>query len=892
MMKFCKYAVVLVFSLMMFWTAQAESRRIGNWWWWSSDGYDASICDNTLDTMQNAAITEIYFYGCGDLMSGNWDPLHTFIQKAMAHNMRVALLYDDWPDFKSDGGAAFLNTLIPQFKAYKQRYPQDALYGIHFDVELNKDGGYSTENLQRYCDLFIDKVQVARAQGIVCEVDVGCGWDVQGGAAVTYGGVTGIFNIIARNFDTVSMMSYRDTAQEIINFADRGALASCISNGVEFLLGVETDDAGEGDKVDFCAEDKTYLFQEMDKVFDLLAAMNITTPYGMAIHQNRSFMKLPGYIPDGHGRNSLVAAGSTTVHFDGNGATGGSMTSQAYSAGVSQALTRNAFTKTGFFFMGWSLGDSGTVDFTDGQVLKDFSTEHNVTLKAVWCSLGQATDLNGKAWTTGTTVPWTPTYADSHDGKAAIVSGAAMGSTSSWTSVAVKGPGEISFWIKTSLASSKAKLSVSVDSTELRSFTGTAAWQQVTLTVPEGAQSVTWTFSNPNSGSADANRVWIDEVSWAPIKVPNARHRVGCFWDKVADADEPTCTQYLDTLQRAGVTEIYFGDTSKIVKNEWTWLHAFIQKAMDRGMRVAILSDYWNDFTQYNGSYMTDKLVPAIQNYLKAYPNDDLYGIVFDYEPYKPDTAKLQEYCDLLLPKIQIARQAGINFEVTAKGDYNSLGGTDVVFEGTTGIYEAIAKNVDGIILNAYWDTEPKIMNMLTNSVLTIAPANRCDLIVGVKTSSTGKNHESYADNDKTMMFAEMDKVFADLDAMKLPVDYGMCFDNVRDFMTLTGDIPDGNGRNTWGKPVAPTCKAIASGSLNGLASRKLTLGETVPGVLYTVYAASNLAGPYTAVSASVPCLASATSPMELDLPDMGEKGFYLITAGTESVQKGATLKR
>ena len=41
-------------------------------------------------------------------------------------------------------------------------------------------------------------------------------------------------------------MSYRDSAQEIINFADRGALASCINNGVEFLLGVETDDAGEG----------------------------------------------------------------------------------------------------------------------------------------------------------------------------------------------------------------------------------------------------------------------------------------------------------------------------------------------------------------------------------------------------------------------------------------------------------------------------------------------------------------------------------------------------------------------------------------------------------------------------------------------------------------------
>ena len=59
-------------------------------------------------------------------------------------------------------------------------------------------------------------------------------------------------------------MSYRDSAQEIINFADRGALASCINNGVEFLLGVETDDAGEGDKVDFYGEDKEYRISCMD----------------------------------------------------------------------------------------------------------------------------------------------------------------------------------------------------------------------------------------------------------------------------------------------------------------------------------------------------------------------------------------------------------------------------------------------------------------------------------------------------------------------------------------------------------------------------------------------------------------------------------------------------
>lgn len=821
----------LLLSFTALFSANAETRRLGNWWWWPEDGYDATVCDQYLEVMHNAAVTEIYFYGCSELMAGGskWDKLHAFVQKAMSHNMRVAFLYDDWPDFDTDGGTAFLNKMVPQFLAYKARYPQDAVYGIHFDIELNKSGGYNATSLQHYCDAFIDKIQSARAQGIHCEVDVGCGWGNQGGASCVYKGVTGIYNIIARYTDTVAMMSYRDTAQEIVNFANQsGALDACIANGVEFLLGVETDDAGEGDKVDFCAEDKPYLFGEIDKVFDLIAARNVTAPYGMAIHQSRSFMNLPGYIPDGHGRNSLVAAGSTTVYFDGNGATSGAMSSQLFTAGVSQALTANAFKKTDSFFMGWSLGDSGVVDFTDGQVLKDFTTEHNVTLKAVWCSLGQAADLNGKAWSTGTTAPWWPTFETSHDGKASIMSGAATKSAASWTSVAVSGPGTLSFWVKTQFASSKARLTVSADATVVSQFSGNTAWQQVTVSVPEGAKSVKWSFENPDGASATANRAWLDQVTWTAIKPPRDRHRIGCFWDKVADAEEPVCTQYLDELKRAGVTEIYFGDTSKIVKDEWTSLHAFIQKAMDRGMRVAIMTDYFQDFETYNGLYFTDKLVPAFQNYLKSYPNDDLYGIVLKYETYKADTTKLQKYCDLLLPKAQVARQAGICFEVTTKGDRNSLGGQDVVYEGTTGFYDILAKNVDGVILNAYWDTESKIMETLNGGALASITGNGCDLVVGVKTSSTGKSHESYADNDRLMMFQEMDKVFTTLESLNLTVDYGMSFDNVRDFMSLSGDIPDGNGRNEG--YAAGTCTVTFDG--NGATSgsmANLTFVQDVP---------------------------------------------------------------
>lgn len=821
------FLLAAVLSSAIFAHADTVHRRLGNWWWWPADGYNAEVCDPTLDEMQNGGVTEIYFYCGEDIMSGNWEPVHGFVQKAMAHGMRVAVLYDDWPDFDTDGGKAFTNSMAKQFLAYREEYPDDDLYGIHFDIELNKSGGYNATSLQHYCDAFIDKIQSARAQGIHCEVDVGCGWGNQGGASATYGGETGIYNVIARYTDTVAMMSYRDTASEILSFANQsGALDACIAKGREFLLGVETDDAGEGDKVDFCAEDKTYLFEEIDKTYGLIAEKAGSVPYGMAIHQNRSFMKLKGYIPDGYGRNSLLPDGSTTVHFDGNGATGGEMTPQLFTAGVARQLTANAFVKDGFCFMGWSANAEGRVDYADGETLKDFSTAHHVTFTAVWCSLGQAADMNGKAWTTDAAAPWKPTFAESHDGKASVVSGAASAKAPSRLSVGVKGPGELAFLVRTRLASDQARLTVSAGDVVVTQFVGNVDWRSVTVPVADGVTSVTWTLENPASASADANRAWIDEASWTPVKAPGSRHRIGCFWDSASDADEPTCTRYLDLLRRAGVTEIYFGDTSKVVKNDWSSLHEFIRKAMSRGMRVAILSDYWEDFVKYDGLYLTDKLVPAMRDYLKAYPDDDLYGIVFDYEPYKPDTSKFQEYCDLLLPKAQIARQSGLAFEVTARGDYNSQGGADAVFEGTRGIYDILAKNVDGVILNAYWDTEAKIMDAVTNSVLSAALSNRCDVVVGVKASSTGKNHESFADNDKETMFAEMDKVFADLDAMKLPLDYGMSIDNVSDFFALAGDIPDGNGRNEGFEEGTCTVSFDGNGATDGeMANLVLTNG-------------------------------------------------------------------
>ena len=70
-----------------------------------------------------------------------------------------------------------------------------------------------------------------------------------------------------------------------------------------------------------------------------------------------------------------------TIVFNANGGTG-TMTSQTYTAGVSQKITANTFKKTGGYkFTGWATTPTGTAEYTDAQSIKITA---NKTLYAVW----------------------------------------------------------------------------------------------------------------------------------------------------------------------------------------------------------------------------------------------------------------------------------------------------------------------------------------------------------------------------------------------------------------------------------------------------------------------------------------------------------------------------
>ena len=94
----------------------------------------------------------------------------------------------------------------------------------------------------------------------------------------------------------------------------------------------------------------------------------------------------PNVTTENGGAVTLYAqwtANSYTVKFDGNGAEG-TMADQSFTYDVEQALTANGFTKTGYTFAGWKLGDT---TYEDGATVKNLATSGEITLIAQWTAI-------------------------------------------------------------------------------------------------------------------------------------------------------------------------------------------------------------------------------------------------------------------------------------------------------------------------------------------------------------------------------------------------------------------------------------------------------------------------------------------------------------------------
>lgn len=80
-------------------------------------------------------------------------------------------------------------------------------------------------------------------------------------------------------------------------------------------------------------------------------------------------------------------ANTYTVAYNANGGSG-TMSNTTHTYDSAKSLTKNAFTKEGYMFMGWSTSRSGDVEYIDEESVKNLATSGTITLYAVWMREG------------------------------------------------------------------------------------------------------------------------------------------------------------------------------------------------------------------------------------------------------------------------------------------------------------------------------------------------------------------------------------------------------------------------------------------------------------------------------------------------------------------------
>jgi uncharacterized repeat protein (TIGR02543 family) len=83
------------------------------------------------------------------------------------------------------------------------------------------------------------------------------------------------------------------------------------------------------------------------------------------------------------------AANTYTVHFDGNGADGGTMSDETLVYDQPAALTAGVFSRDGYILSGWSTSADGPLAYADGATVSNLTSDDGaaVTLYAVWTQL-------------------------------------------------------------------------------------------------------------------------------------------------------------------------------------------------------------------------------------------------------------------------------------------------------------------------------------------------------------------------------------------------------------------------------------------------------------------------------------------------------------------------
>lgn len=245
---------------------------VGVWWW--NDELEAELY---LNFAVENGINEIYY--CSSEFG---EKTSLFINSANKLGIDVFWLQGEyqWLD-----DATPLFNKIEKYRKYQNDYPNSKFSGIHLDIEPHQNPEF--ENNRE--DLILKLVGLADVLN-KNYVDISFDYDIPFWLedVITYNNVSGqAYKHIIDIADRVFVMSYRDTADSIIDIAS-DELDYAQSIGKKIILSVECSSA-EGDKVSFAEEGRAVLKDELSKIKQVL-----NDKVGVSIHHIKSFYDMKG----------------------------------------------------------------------------------------------------------------------------------------------------------------------------------------------------------------------------------------------------------------------------------------------------------------------------------------------------------------------------------------------------------------------------------------------------------------------------------------------------------------------------------------------------------------------------------------------------------------------
>lgn len=267
-------------------TASAQTSK-GVWWWRGEDVANPSVAAKRLDFIAKHGVGEIYF--CVDLRKYHKET-RSFVKAAGAKGVRVALLAGD-VSWIRPGNRGFAETLVAYRSYQRHAAPGEKFYALHLDVEPHQDAKLSdVRKWQLYADFVLRAAADVHAAGEKIEWDIPFWLDDK---RVAYGDREDapLLDVLTENSDCITLMSYRDTAEAMLDVS-KTEIEMAKARNVRVVLGAETGETGEGSIVTFFEEGAVKMDAELAKVSEALEAAKVPSGAGIAIHHLGGWEKL------------------------------------------------------------------------------------------------------------------------------------------------------------------------------------------------------------------------------------------------------------------------------------------------------------------------------------------------------------------------------------------------------------------------------------------------------------------------------------------------------------------------------------------------------------------------------------------------------------------------